>query len=89
LPLVDRYTGRTDTPSEIHMTRNKPTLADLLAQCDPSAPYASEVWADAQPVGREFGVPVGDAETPLERLRGTLQRYDNPTDPVWLFDDET
>jgi hypothetical protein len=40
------------------MTRQKLKLADLLAQCDPSAPYAGEVWAEAQPVGREYGAPV-------------------------------
>lgn len=69
------------------MTRKKLKLADLLAQCDPSAPYAGEVWADAQPVGREFGATVSDASTPLERLQNTVRRYDNPTDPVCLLDE--
>jgi inhibitor of KinA sporulation pathway (predicted exonuclease) len=30
-------------------------LADLLTRSDPSAPHANEVWAHAQPLGREFG----------------------------------
>lgn len=71
------------------MTRKKLKLADLLAQYDLSAPYAGEVWAEAPPVGRESGAPVSDAETPLERLRGTVQRYDNPTDPVWPLNDQS
>ena len=70
------------------MTRKKHKLADLLARCDPSARYAGEVWAKAQPVGREFGAPVSDAETALERLPGTVKRYDNPTDSIWPSDDE-
>lgn len=32
------------------------TLADRLAQSDPSAPYAGEVCPHFQPMGREFGV---------------------------------
>ncbi|MFM0342452.1 hypothetical protein [Paraburkholderia fungorum] len=71
------------------MTRKKLKLADLLAQYDPAAPYTGEVWADAQPLGREFGAPTGDNTTALERLRGTVRRYDNPTDPVWPADDES
>jgi hypothetical protein len=71
------------------MTRKKLKLADLLAQCDPAAPYAGEVWADAQPVGSEFGAPARDNTTPLERSRGTVLRYDDPTDPVWPADDES
>lgn len=33
----------------------KYTLAELLAQCDPSVPYTDEerAWIDAPPVGRE------------------------------------
>ncbi|PRX34377.1 hypothetical protein B0G75_102409 [Paraburkholderia sp. BL18I3N2] len=69
------------------MTREKLKLADLLARYDPSAPYAGEVWAEAQPVGREFGAPGGDAETLLKRLRGKVQGYDGPTDPVWPHDE--
>jgi hypothetical protein len=71
------------------MTRKRHKLADLLAQCDPAAPHAGEVWADVQPVGREFDAPTSDNATALERLRGTVQRYDNPTDPVWSVDDES
>jgi hypothetical protein len=43
------------------MTRKKLRLADLLAKCDPAAPYAGEVWAEVPPVGREFGAPLNDA----------------------------
>jgi hypothetical protein len=43
------------------MTRKKRRLADLLAQCHPAAPYAGEVWPEAQPVGREFGACLNDA----------------------------
>lgn len=71
------------------MTRKKLTLADQLAHCDPSAPYAGEVWADAQPVGREFGAHASPAATLLERLRGSVRRDDHdPTDPVWPSNDE-
>ncbi|MGB8421597.1 hypothetical protein [Paraburkholderia sp.] len=71
------------------MTRKKLKLADLLARYDPSPQYAGEVWAKAQPIGREFGAPGDDAGTPLGRLRGTVQRYDSPTDPVWPLNDES
>ncbi|WP_257813375.1 hypothetical protein [Burkholderia glumae] len=70
--------------SEVLMRRKKPKFADLLAQCDPSAAYAGEVWPEAQPVGREFGA----AATSLEQLRGSVRRYDDPTGPVWPSDDE-
>ncbi|MGF6776031.1 hypothetical protein [Paraburkholderia sp. GAS334] len=70
------------------MTRKKPKLADLLTQCDPTAPYPGEVWTETHPVGREFGAPVDDAATPLEQLRNTVQRYDNPMDPVWPLNDK-
>jgi hypothetical protein len=33
-------------------------LADRLAQYDPSAPYAGEVWAEAQPVGNALVSPI-------------------------------
>lgn len=68
------------------MTRKKLKLADLLVQCDPNAPYAGEVWAEAQPVGGEFGAPASSADSPLDKLRGSVLRYDSPTDPVWPFD---
>jgi hypothetical protein len=65
------------------MTRKKLKLADLLSQCDRAAPYAGEVWPDVVPVGREFGAHASDATMLLERLQGTVQRYDHPTDPIW------
>lgn len=47
------------------MTRKKLKLADLLAECDPAAPYAGEAWPDVAPVGREFGAHASDdAEQP-------------------------
>jgi len=49
------------------MSRKKPTLADLLAQCDPSAPYAGEVWPEAQPVGWEYGASLKIDEAVVER----------------------
>jgi hypothetical protein len=32
---------------------------------------------------------IDGTSTPLDRLRGTVRRYDNPTDPVWPADDES
>jgi hypothetical protein len=55
------------------MTRRKLELADQLAQFDPYAPYASEVWAEAKPVGHEAYAPAGEVETPLGRQRGTCR----------------
>jgi hypothetical protein len=49
------------------MTRKKLKLADLLAQCDPAAPYADEIWPEAQPVGREFGAPLKIDEATVDR----------------------
>ena len=46
------------------MTRNK--LADQLAQCDPSAPYAGEVWPHARPVGCEFSARAAILVVDLE-----------------------
>jgi hypothetical protein len=54
--LVERYEAGDRSH---HSQKNK--LADLLAQCDPSAPYAGEVWSDVAPVGREFGAHTSDA----------------------------
>jgi hypothetical protein len=59
------------------MTRKTSNLVDLLVHWNPSAPYADEMWAETPPVGVEFGASGGDAVTPLERLHGTAQRYDN------------
>lgn len=51
-------------------------------------------WLDIVPIGREFGSPdyerlihldaLADAQksAPLEILRGTVLRYENPTDPI-------
>lgn len=71
------------------LKRGMASFDDRLAQYDPTAPYAGEVWAKTQPVGQESGAPQDDAATPLEQLRGMVQRYDNPTDPVWPINDET
>lgn len=49
------------------MTRKKLKLADLLAQYDPAAPYAGEVWPEAPPVGPEFGAPLKIDEAVIER----------------------
>jgi hypothetical protein len=65
-----------NTPSEVRMSRKKLKLADLLAQCDPSAPYSGEVWVDAQPVGREFGAPSKVDEATMDRAA-----RDNPDLP--------
>ncbi|MFM0005743.1 hypothetical protein PQR57_32675 [Paraburkholderia dipogonis] len=48
------------------MSRTKSTLDGLLAQCDPSAPYAGEVWPEAQPVGHEFGAPLKIDEATID-----------------------
>jgi len=58
------------------MTRKNSKLPDLLAQHDPSAPYAGEVWAEAQPVGREFGAPLKIDEATVDRAA-----RDNPDLP--------
>jgi hypothetical protein len=76
LPPPARYTDQMNTPSEVPMPRKKSTLADLIAQCDPSAPYAGEVWPEAQPVGREFGAPLKIDEVTIDRAA-----RDNPDLP--------
>lgn len=49
--------------------REKPTLADLLAQCDFSKPRTPaeqaelNAWNSLSPVGREFGAPERAAKT--------------------------
>ena len=55
-------------------------LTDLLAQSDPSVPYAGEAWAHAERVDREFG--AGSA-TLLVDLEATC----SDADPA--FDMET
>lgn len=58
------------------MTRKKLRLADLLMPFDSSARYAGEVWAEVQPVGREFGaLPEIDEATIARAAR------DNPDLP--------
>jgi hypothetical protein len=50
--------------------------ANLLTQCDPSTPYAGEVWVEAQPVGREFGAPPEIEDATIARAA-----RDNPDLP--------
>ena len=106
------------------LKRGMASFDDRLARYDPAVPYAGEVWAETQPVGREFGAPhaedveravvaenskpvsslkgivskprkpvsvedMAEASGPLEQLRGTVKRYDNPTDPVGPSNDKT
>ncbi|GGE76398.1 hypothetical protein GCM10011533_30990 [Streptosporangium jomthongense] len=61
------------------MTEKRPTEAELLDSLDAHKAHADEL---AQPLPQEL--------TPLERLKGSVKRYDRPTDPVWdeFFDSE-
>lgn len=54
------------------MTRKRPTEKELLEGLDAHTAHADEL---AQPLAKEL--------TPLERLKGSVKRYDRPTDPVW------
>lgn len=45
---------------------------ELLKGLDAHTAHADEL---AQPLEKEF--------TPLEKLRGSVKKYDRPTDPVW------
>ncbi|MGP9569648.1 hypothetical protein ACT3RL_01780 [Halomonas sp. AOP5-CZ2-32] len=54
------------------MTTKRPTEKELLDGLDAHTAHADEL-ADLLP--QEL--------TPLERLRGSVKRYDRPTDPVW------
>jgi hypothetical protein len=57
--------------------RNRYTLGELLAQCDPSVPRSAEeqAWLDIVPVGREFGAVRVVAITRARReLRSMLRR---------------
>lgn len=65
------------------MTRRKIEQDDMFAQCDPTVPSVGEGWPAVQPLGRESDAPASPADRPLEKLRGSVLRYDNPTDPVW------
>lgn len=60
----------------VTMTTKRPTEIELLGGLDA---HADEI---AQPLPQEL--------TPLERLKGSVKRYDRPTDPVWdeFFDSE-
>lgn len=55
----------------------RPTDSDRGAAC------IGKLRRDTQPAGREF-VAVNPVAAPLEVLRGSVMRYDNPTDPVWF-----
>ncbi|MBB5506944.1 hypothetical protein HDG35_003213 [Paraburkholderia sp. JPY681] len=62
-------------------------LASLPVQFDPGGPVAGNGRPDVQRGGPEPHVPSSPARTPpLEQLRGSVLRYDNPTDPVWPVD---
>jgi hypothetical protein len=54
------------------MARKQLTEQDLLKGLDTHTAHADEL---AEPLPQEL--------TPLERLRGSVKRYDRPTDPVW------
>ena len=54
------------------MTLRRFTEKELLTGLDANAAHADEL-ADLLP--QEF--------PPMERLRGSVKRYDRPTDPVW------
>ncbi len=58
--------------------RKKPTLKELLAQCDFSIPYTPEeqaerdLWDNLTPVGREFGSPEWNAAEAAGKLDAFL-----------------
>jgi antitoxin VapB len=54
------------------MARKKPTEQDLLKDLDAHTAHADEL---AEPLPQEL--------TPLERLKGSIKRYDRPTESVW------
>jgi len=54
------------------MSINRKSEQDLLEGLDSFTAHADEL---AQPHPEEL--------TPLERLKGSVKRYDRPTDPVW------
>ncbi|AMQ90550.1 hypothetical protein [Marinobacter sp. LQ44] len=61
------------------MKTKRPTEKELLEGLNPHTAHADEL---AEPLPQEL--------TPLERLKGSVKRYDRPTDPVWdeYFDSE-
>jgi hypothetical protein len=71
------------------MTRRKIEQDDVLAQGDPTVPSAGEGCPAVQPLGQESDVLTSPADRPLEKLRGSVLRYDNPTDPVWPIETES
>ncbi len=54
------------------MKKKIPTERKLLKGLDAESGHAEEL---ATPLPHEL--------TPLERLRGSVERYDRPTEPVW------
>jgi antitoxin VapB len=54
------------------MTKQHLTEKELLTGLDAHKAHADEL---AEPLPQEL--------TPLERLKGSVKRYDRPTDPVW------
>ena len=54
------------------MTTKRPTEKKLLEGLDAYTAHADEL---AEPLPQEL--------TPLERLKGSVNRYDRPTDSVW------
>lgn len=54
------------------MTTKRKTEQELLDGLDAHTAHADEL---AQPLQQEL--------TPLERLKGSVKRYERPTDPVW------
>lgn len=61
------------------MSNKRFTEQELLEGLDERTSHADEV---AEPLPQEIA--------PLERLKGSVKRYDRPTDPVWddYFDSE-
>jgi len=61
------------------MTKKRPTEKELLDSLDAHTAHADEI-----------ALPLPQELTPLERLKGSVKRYDRPTDPVWdeFFDSE-
>jgi len=54
------------------MTKKRLTEKELLEGLDAHTAHADEL---AQPLPQEL--------TPLERLKGSVKRYERPLDPVW------
>lgn len=54
------------------MTTKRPTEKELLEGLDAHTAHADEL---AEPMPHEL--------TPLERLKGSVKRYERPTDPIW------